>query len=521
MNRHAREDDYIDLSGIFFRLWKKRRHILAAAAAGFLFGVLLYALGSLQNGYVIETSFAVTAQNSGGTFGNSSQDSPNYNDLQQSQSMSDAVVFIASSNAVLDQVRENLHLTGTGNEAIRGALSALRYEETQIIRLTLRWADEDEGKRILAEMDSILPDVLEDTLKTGAVSVVDAPALVSSSSGPGMKIIPVLTLAGALLECLYLAVHISVRPTVLEGGTISRKLGIELLGEVPKGVIADYMYNQLLMAGVDEFPFQFRESMAYIAHLTAHKLEENFQNTVVVTSSFDREGKSTVAVNLAIELSKFRPRVLLADLDIHSPSLGKVFFDRPDHEHTVNAMQSNERSGEEAVLHLNSWLDLLPSGVTERPVKLAGGVMDQLKALFQQYDYVVIDASSVSSVSDVLPLQDLTDQVVYVIQQDNASEAVVRADIRDLQRVGFQILGGIVNSMNTEWPGYMKQYGYNLKEPASVELPENRKRELQKTILQRKALYQRNADRRDRRAKQEEGEEASSRRGGETDDNLL
>lgn len=507
-NQGRRDDDVIDLSGLLFRLWKKRGSILLCAVIGFLAGLLVYAMGSLQSGYTIETSFAVGAQNGSGAFGNSFSDSPNYNDLQQAQSMSDAVVFIASSNTVLDQVRKNLHLTGTDNRTIRSALSALRYEDTQIIRLILQWGDESEGKQILAEMDRILPDVLEETLKSGSVSVVDAPSVTQAGRSVSMRMIPILTLFGAFAAILYIVIHATVRPTILSGEGIRRKFGVDLLGEVPRGVLSSYMYNQLLMTGEDEFPFQFRESMAYIARLTAHLLEDACENTVLVTSSCDREGKTTVAVNLAIELSRFRPHVLLVDLNLHSPALGRIFFDHPDHEHTVNAMQRNEESGPEAVCHLNSWLDLLQLGVEETEVKLAGGLMDQLKKLFDRYDYVVIDAASVSSISSVLPLADLTDQVVYVIQQDNASEAVVRADIRDLQRVGFHMLGGIVNSMNTQWPGFMKQYGYNLNAPVSVELPEGRKRELQKTILQKKALYRRNAELRDAREKRKKTEKA-------------
>ncbi|MEE3420926.1 MAG: AAA family ATPase [Lachnospiraceae bacterium] len=511
--QHAREEDEIDIGSLMFRVWKKRREIAICTVLGFLVGLVFYAVSLLYGGSVLMTSIAVVSQNADGKFTGSGGDktSPNYNDLQMSQDMAESVAYIATSNQVLNQVRKKINLIGVDNRTIKSALTAERYGETQIIELILHWDNTSEGQEILTALNEILPSVLEDTLKVGNVSVVNEPAVSSQNAIFGRKEVLMAGLVGFLASVIYFVIRALSHPTILDGESLRGKTGLELLGEVPQGRIQEYMYNQLLLNEKDEFPYQFRESMAYIAHLVAHRLSERQGHKIFfVTSSFSGEGKSTVAANLAIELSRFNPKVLLVDVNFHAPALGRLFFDKTQHEHSINAMHTNEESGDEAVLSLTSYFDLLPARVEEMPVKLVGNLSVQLEKLFQEYDYVVLDASSVGAISDVLPVLELTREAVYVVEQDRASRDVIRADVKDLERLGVHILGAIVTKVNTRWQGFRRQYGYDTEPRTSVELPAEERAALRKSILQKKALFRKNAELRDEREAARQQEEDRS-----------
>ena len=110
-----------------------------------------------------------------------------------------------------------------------------------------------------------------------------------------------------------------------------------------------------------------------------------------VTSAEEGEGKSTVAANLAVQLSDMEKKVLLVDLNTRNPRLGSMFLHSVDYSRTLNALYKGETDPLAAVISLTGYLDLLPSVLERNAIPMDGQVFDFIRGLEKDYDYVIID----------------------------------------------------------------------------------------------------------------------------------
>lgn len=187
--------------------------------------------------------------------------------------------------------------------------------------------------------------------------------------------------------------------------------------------------------------------------------------SLLVTSSVPGEGKTTMAVNTAISLSRTRALVLLIDADLRKPRLHKIFgldnenglstilADEADHLEALKAVRHHEKSG----------IDVLTSGpvVPDSTELLGSEQMRRLIAAFQAtYDYIVIDSPPVSCFSDGVLLSSLVDGVVLVVSSGESARETVRHSYQLLQDVGANIYGVALNNVKD----LKHDYGYYYSE---------------------------------------------------------
>jgi protein-tyrosine kinase len=186
-------------------------------------------------------------------------------------------------------------------------------------------------------------------------------------------------------------------------------------------------------------------------------------NSVAITSSLPKEGKSTVALNLATTLSDGnRFKVLLVEADLHCPQVG-ANLGIPDHPGVCDCLEH----GADPFLLMRRieplGFFLLQAGATDRhPTDLiqSRALPGLLAAVTPHFDWVIIDTPPVFPVADTISICQSADAVLFVVRSGvTPRESVDEA----LEMIGPGRIGAIVlnaaEDLNRSYYKYSSSYG--------------------------------------------------------------
>jgi capsular exopolysaccharide synthesis family protein len=165
---------------------------------------------------------------------------------------------------------------------------------------------------------------------------------------------------------------------------------------------------------------------------------------IAVTSSVSGEGKTLLAANLALTLSRsYMRQVLLIDADLRRPGLHRVFGTSA--QSGVHAAMEAVREGSPvSVQEVAPRLALLPAG---RPVRdpisvLASDGMQRLVASANAaFDWVIVDTPPVGMLPDMSLLGSLSDAVLLVVEAGRVRYDLVQ---RTVETIGADRIFGVV-----------------------------------------------------------------------------
>ncbi|QIB35464.1 GumC family protein [Ancylobacter pratisalsi] len=155
---------------------------------------------------------------------------------------------------------------------------------------------------------------------------------------------------------------------------------------------------------------------------------DNPPRIVEVTSAAPGEGKSMLAISLAVSAATSGKRVLLIDCDLRRPSVTQQFGlqDRPGLVELLAQSASTE-----GILHRDkaSGVYVLASGAkTQNPPDLLGSARMQhlIEQLRESFDFVVLDAPPIGPVIDASVLAPLVDKVLFVVRWNATAREFVK-----------------------------------------------------------------------------------------------
>ncbi|MEW8992895.1 CpsD/CapB family tyrosine-protein kinase [Clostridium sp.] len=181
---------------------------------------------------------------------------------------------------------------------------------------------------------------------------------------------------------------------------------------------------------------------------------------IVITSSNPSEGKSTIAGNLALSLSKGDKKVILVDCDLRKPTLHKRF------------KMSNVTGLSEIILEketnvivgqrYNENLIVITAGtIPPNPSEMLGSkyMSNLIDALRELYDYVILDTPPIQLVTDAQILSAMADGTILVVRAEETKKSSVHNAIDLLRKVNANIIGIVLNGVENKGNSYYYEDG--------------------------------------------------------------
>ena len=208
------------------------------------------------------------------------------------------------------------------------------------------------------------------------------------------------------------------------------------------GFNSEWKHRLVTAEGRDPFLVeQFRRLAA-----TLHQARAGSQlKSIMVTSASPNDGKTLTAINLALILSEsYRRQVLLIDADLRRPSIRDVTH-MPD----VIGLSDGLRASTEqklTIFRLTETLSLLPAGRPD-PDPMGSLTSTRMHRILvdacERFDWVVVDAPPVGTVSDASLLAEMVDGALLVVRAGQTDCALTQKSIEAIGRK--RILGVILN----------------------------------------------------------------------------
>jgi capsular exopolysaccharide synthesis family protein len=186
--------------------------------------------------------------------------------------------------------------------------------------------------------------------------------------------------------------------------------------------------------------------------------------SIVVTSASPAEGKTTVAVHLAVASAMQGTKTLLIDGDLRRPSVhGK--FGLPPADVGFNDVLTSGADWRKALIVFEGRpnLALLPAGRTShRAADLIGPRMNDLLDDFaQDYDLVIFDSPPLLGFAESLQMATAADGVLVICRAGETRRKSVGSVLGVLKRIRANVVGVVLNQVrrDTTADGYY-YYGY-------------------------------------------------------------
>lgn len=407
--------------------------ILLAAFVGFS-ASRLYATYFEENIY---SSSMVLAVNIGGYSSYAT-----YGSLTDTIQIATVVDNVFRSEVIKDVIAEE-----TGH-AFNAYIEAQQVENTNFVAVLCKAKDPKSSYQALLDLNAGYQALTKDLFGNVVLTVVKSPTVSYQKANRYEDFIHEIeySLFAAAAAVIVIVLLSYFRDTVKNESDIETLLDSELF----ETVYTEKLKNK------DKRPLKISDNnVGYLFNYSFNKMSVKLESlkrtrdtsSILITSVFENEGKTTVSSNLAIALAEDGKKVVLIDSDFKNPSVYKMFPEIDKNTKNLVEYIKGEATLEEVIAHDKSTkVDIICNLKSQRKSTeylREESFKDMILQLEGMYDFVIIDSPPVGLVSDTEILKDYVSSVLFVVAQDYTEVGAITDAMENFEEE--KILGCVFN----------------------------------------------------------------------------
>ena len=391
--------------------------------------------------YQTNTTFVVTSKGSSASV---------YSNLSSTNSLAGVFTELLNSSILRKTIMQELGMT-----SLNATVTTAVIPDTNLITMQVTASDPwtafvvaqstiDHHETLTYRViDGIILEVLQPP-------VMPTAAINSANAASQMKKMMVLA---AMVSTAALAALSFFRNAVRSGKEARKKLDCNFLGEIPHERKHKTIFSLLrrrktsILISSPLTSFRFVESVRKLRRRVEQHMHG--KKVLMVTSLLENEGKSTLAVNLALSLAEKHQRVLLIDCDMRKPACHAILEHR-EFPYGVRDVLRGKAELSDALIRYQStnlYLLLESTGSTKSGDLVTSQRMAQLlDQVREQFDFIVLDLPPTSAASDAEGMKRLADASLLVIRQNVASAKALNKAIAALDGGRAKVMGSVLNN---------------------------------------------------------------------------
>lgn len=389
---------------------------------------------------------------------------------------------LLKSDEMVEKIKTKLDEMYPGNtydhHLIASSLSVLEIPERISGFFVIKVDSADKGycERVLDAVLETFPDYVKEFDSTISIKTIKSPSAptITNADGATNKAITNF-IFGAAGVAVVVALLSMMATTVTNVENLRRDVDARVLGSVPviekpKGLFGKKSkgpQGSLLITDSSKVSFTFVESFKSIRTKLENVKSEKGHKVFVVTSTYEDEGKTTVAVNIACSLAQKGKSVLLIDGDLRKPAVLHAVGVKSDTRYGLIPIIKGTSTYVDSIKFIKSLgIFVLPTGgisVKSTEVLDADKVRSVIEQARNEFDYIIIDSPPSKVVADSMVIAPLADGIIYCVRNDYAKVKEINRTIEEIKSADIEIIGTIFTMSNSEENNRYykrKSYGY-------------------------------------------------------------
>ncbi len=378
-----------------------------------------------------------------------------FTNLNAARSLAESFKYVLDSDVLMKTVCETMGIT-----SFSGTVTSTLIEDTNILQLSVTSDSPSLTFKMINAIidnhhiisDSVIADAVMDILMRPSVPKSPVNSMQRFNTVKKCMLIAALGIIAAIIFYSILS------DKVKDDNDVDNRIDCEKL------VTLDHQKSNITIRGIlkkrkKRIPlitdpttsFGYSETMRLLRTKVEYLMQKGNHKVLMVGSAADSEGKSIVAVNLALMLAKNDKRTLLIEGNMFNPSIANM----------LNLSIDGDLAIDE-YLTSNIPVDMLPSPkafplvsllACKKPLSNSSEIINsKLMAEFvekskRHFDYIIIDTPPMAFSSDAESIAELADAALMVIKQNASTVNRINDIIEILEGSNIDVLGCVFNDV--------------------------------------------------------------------------